>query len=250
MQRPLAIQLSAIFLFVLLIGAIGLFAGQFDELGWLVENEERLRGFVQKSPWIGWFLGFALYFLFSLIPGTVGKSVVCGWIFGFWPAVLMVDLALTGAALISFSAARHLMRQYVESRFAAIIGILNRHLEQDGVSYLLMLRFAHIPFSFMNYSLAITSVSYSTFCLTTAVGLLPSTMVFVFIGTRIPSIKTIAEKGVWELMDPILFVGLAATTVFPLLLRWAQHRLRRSGLKSDKSVEVHPAEAESNRDLP
>ena len=67
-----------------------------------------------------WIIGFVLYAFLSLIPGTVGKAFVCGWVFGFLPAIILVDGALTLAALLTFFASRLLLRDAIESRSIVI----------------------------------------------------------------------------------------------------------------------------------
>ncbi len=104
---------------------------------------------------------------------------------------------------------------------------LDRLLQHDGWFYMLMLRFAHVPFSFVNYCAAPTALQLRTFGWTTAVGLLPGTAIFVFVGTRIPTLASLYENGIWQLVDPLLFAMLSATVVFPVLIRWAIQRFRR-----------------------
>ena len=222
---------------ILVIGALGLLARHFGSMEWIVDNETRMRDFVERHPWQGWFLGLVIYTAFSLIPGTAGKSVIIGWVFGFWPAVLMVDLGLTIAALGAFFAARFLIRETVRKRFKGLVERLDRRLDEDGAFYLVMMRLAHLPYSVVNYCAGATSVRARTFCWTTAVGILPGTMIFVFVGTRIPTLAQISESGVWPLLDPIMFGLLTATVIFPVLIRWAIVRFRlRAGADLSNSL--------------
>ncbi len=226
-MKPLSYRLLAMVAFVLLVGVLGVFARHFGSMQWLVENETWLRDRVQQNSPLFWFVGLAVYTAFSLVPGTSGKAIVFGWLFGFWPAVLMGDLALTVAATISFLVARYLLRDQVNAKFKFRIEKLNQGLEQDGVFYLLMMRLAHVPFTFVNYGTATTSVPLRTFVWTTMVGLLPGTMVFVFVGTQIPTLAAIVDKGVWELLDPFLLAVLAFAIVFPASVHWTIRHVDR-----------------------
>jgi uncharacterized membrane protein YdjX (TVP38/TMEM64 family) len=122
----------------------------------------------------------------------------------------------------------------VEARWRRRIGQFNDHLERDGAFFLLMMRLAHVPYSLVNYCAGVTSIPVRTFFWTTSLGVVPGTVIFVFVGTRIPTLATLAEQGIWKLFDP-LFVGiLAATVVFPLLIRWSIRQYRkRSGTPMD-----------------
>jgi uncharacterized membrane protein YdjX (TVP38/TMEM64 family) len=223
---------------ILVIGILGFLARQYGSLNWLVENEIRMRDFVREYPWQSWVFGMVVYTLFSLIPGTVGKSVVCGWLFGFWAALMLVEIGLTLAALSSFAVARYLLRDSIRRRLGNVADKLDRGIAKDGAFYLVMMRVAHVPYSLVNYGAAITSVRPRTFAWTTAAGTLPGTMIFIFVGTRIPTLRSLAENGVWQLLDPLLFALLASAVAFPMMIRWAIRKLKSHGLiKSEAELD-------------
>lgn len=225
-MNDLTKRLAIMILIILVIGALGYLTREVRSLQWLIENETRMRSFVQGHPWQSWSLGLTMYTAFSLVPGTTGKSVVWGWLFGFWPAVVIVDVGLTLAAVASFLVSRFLLRDVVIVRFSDLVAKLDRSLNDDGAFYLLMMRIAHAPYTFVNYAAGATSVPMKTFVWTTALGLLPGTMIFVFVGTRIPTLKELTTGGAWQLLDPLLISILAATVVFPFLIRHAVRSYR------------------------
>ena len=234
-QLVLYYRLTMMILVILVIGALGYLTREVGSMQWLVANELRMRTFVRTCPEEAWLLGFCIYTVFSLVPGTTGKSVVWGWLFGFWPAVLIVDFGLTVAAVASFLVARFILRGAVTDRLGGAIEKLDRTLGNDGAFYLLMMRLVHAPFTFVNYGAGVTGARLSTFSWTTALGVLPGTMIFVFVGTRIPTLSSLAEKGVWQLVDPLLVGCLAATFAFPLLIRWT---IRKSRFRSRKRADL------------
>lgn len=243
-MKYLSKRLAIMILIILVIGALGYLTSEVRSLRWLVDNETRMRSFIREFPLQSCLLGLGVYTAFSMVPGTSGKSVVWGWLFGFWPAVLIVDLGLSIAAIISFLAGRFLFRDLVKARFENLVAKLDHSLEHDGAFYLLMMRVAHVPFTFVNYGAGATSVPLRTFLWTTVLGLLPGTMIFVLVGTRIPTLEKIVQDGVWQLLDPLLVGLLVATLVFPVLVRRATLRYRRRRAGSDdlelKEVESLP----------
>lgn len=245
-MKTITIRLTAMIGFILVLGALALIARHFGSLESIVENESRLRRFVQQQPWRSLIIGLAVYTMFSLVPGTVGKTVVCGWLFGFWLAVLIVDIGLTIAAIISFLAARLIARDAVKARLGGLVKKMDGALQVDGTFYLLMMRLAHVPYSVVNYGSGATHVPLGTFAWTTAVGVLPGSMIFVFVGTRIPTLADLSDRGVWRLVDPLLFGVLAATVIFPLLIRWTMRRFRKhthgqAVLELSELASFHPA---------
>jgi uncharacterized membrane protein YdjX (TVP38/TMEM64 family) len=146
--------------------------------------------------------------------------------------MLMIDGALTLAALATFMVSRDL----IEARFASHVARLNQHLERDGPFYLLVLRMAHAPYTFMNYVSGALRVPSHTFWWTTQVGLLPGTVVFVFAGTRLPTLQELADQGTIRLLDPWLIFGLVLTEVLPFLIRWLLKALHKPDVTTGRRV--------------
>jgi len=201
------------------IAVIGLLFRRYGSFEILVENERRIRAFLSSRPMAGFLIGLLTYFLLSLVPGTGGKSVVYGWLFGFWPAVVIADCALSAAAVVTFLVARWLLRDALRSRFAIVMQRVDRAVERDGAFYLLALRMMHAPYTMTNYMVGATSMRTVPFWWSTQLGLLPSTMVFVFTGTQIPTLREVVEQGAGAIFTPELCVALALMGVFPFLLR-------------------------------
>jgi uncharacterized membrane protein YdjX (TVP38/TMEM64 family) len=186
----------------------------------LANQENHIRELIALDPWRSFFIGFGMYFALALVPGTGGKAVVWGWLFGFWLALVTVSIGLTLAALVVFSLSRYLFRQRIERRYSSFLALLNRHLEKEGAFYLLTLRMTPVPFSIINPVSGASRVRFWTFFWTTVVGMLPPNAIWVYIGTRLPSLGELAAHGPGTLMNMPLLIALAACAVFPLLVRW------------------------------
>ena len=175
-----------------------------------------------------WCQGVLLYTVLSLIPGTGGKSVVVGWLFGLWAAVAMVEFGLTSAAVVSFLIARYFARELILRQTSMLkLRKFARRFRRQGAFYLLLLRLGHAPFTLVNYGAGVAQIPLRTFWWTTHVGILPGMLVFTFIGTRIPSLQAVAKEGVWSLLDPPLILALLATLLLPIFLRLVPRNLSR-----------------------
>src|SRR6056297_181234 len=198
---PMRARFVALIVLLLLLGAAALAANRYPWMEWLVENERELRVAIAAAPWKAVAIGFVVYFLLSLIPGLGGKSVICGWLFGFVAGVLIVDLALTLAAIVMFAVSRYWIRDAIRSRFAEQIHHIDRRFAKYGATNLLILRTAHAPYTLMNYVSGAMDVPWSTFLWTTLVGMLPGTAIFVLVGTHLPTLRELQVHGVWSLVD-------------------------------------------------
>ena len=226
-RKLLVFGIAAVFL-----TALTWYVNNYVSLEELAEQESRFRAYISLHPWQSFAVGFAIYMGLALVPGTGGKAIVYGWLFGFWQAVTIVSVGLTLAAMVIFSLSRYLFRESIERRYNSFLYLMNRHLEKEGAFYLLLLRMAHAPFSIVNPVSGASRVRTWTFFWTTAVGLLPANAIWVYVGIRLPSLRELVENGPGSFLNPPLIVALAACAVLPLLIR---RLFRRCGIFTSKA---------------
>jgi uncharacterized membrane protein YdjX (TVP38/TMEM64 family) len=200
----------------------------------VIETEALLRGFIEAHPWRAFALGFGAYVVVSVFPGTSGKSVVVGWLFGFWQALLMVTVALTIAGVFGFSVARYLLRDALRDRFRLRLETFDRAVQREGVFYLLTVRLLHVPFTLVNYASGLIDIPIRTFAWTTLVGLVPSTMVFVGLGAGLPSLDELRDRGAASLVSPAVVIALIAMGLIPWLLRWGVRKFLPAGPEAER----------------
>lgn len=206
-------------LFALAIGVGCWVFGQEITLDRLVRRESALRQLVHDLPVLSLAIGFLLYVAASLVPGTTGKSIVCGWLFGFWAALLIVNVALTLAAWIAFLAVRYVFYDFIHRRLSSWIRRVDDALRRDGPIYLVTLRLLHAPYSLTNYAVGATAVRARTFWWTTQLGLLPGNIAFVLAGSQLPTLAQLTEQGPWSLVNVPLLVGLSLIALLPVAVR-------------------------------
>jgi uncharacterized membrane protein YdjX (TVP38/TMEM64 family) len=211
--------------FVCVLVALSLVLRRFVSLDVLIEEETRLRESLARHPWIGLGIGFLAYLVASLIPGLAGKAMVVGWFYGFWQALIVVNIGLTIAALVTFSASRYFFHDFVASRYGRRLARVNDALEREGVTYLFAARVLHTPFSLTNYVMGVTRIRPRSFWWATQLGILPGNILFVYAGCQVPTLEELAEQGYLSLLSPGLIVAFVALSVLPLLLRPLMRRL-------------------------
>jgi uncharacterized membrane protein YdjX (TVP38/TMEM64 family) len=215
-KRKLLILASAAFF----LTGLAWYVNSQISLAELAEQEGRVRAYIALNPWRSFIVGFGIYAGLSLVPGTGGKGIVYGWLFGFWQAVTIVSVGLTLAAMAIFFLSRYLFREGIERRYTNPVALMNRHLAREGAFYLLALRMAHAPYSIVNPISGASRVRARTFCWTTAVGLLPANAIWVYVGVRLPSLRELASSGPGAFIDLPLILAMVGCAALAPLFRW------------------------------
>ena len=153
--------------------------------------------------------------------------MIFGWLFGFSLALLQVSVALTTAAVGSFLLSRYFFRDAVQSRFGFYVTRFDKALCRSGAGYVIALRLLHVPYTFVNYTMGATSISWSTFLWATFVGMLPSNIVFVLAGSQLPSLTAISREGVHAVFSPTLMAAFLLMACFPFVVQRIVRSWRR-----------------------
>jgi uncharacterized membrane protein YdjX (TVP38/TMEM64 family) len=158
-------------------------------------------------------------------------------------AVLMVPGSLltvwTGATLgasLAFLVSRHLARRRVEAwvktnpKFNAI----DEAVAKEGWKIVALTRLSPVfPFNFQNYAYGLTSVSFWQYAVASALGMIPGTFLYVYLGTFGRSSLEAASgaEGAETLKLVLQVVGLAATLAVTILItRTARRALKQAGV--------------------
>lgn len=206
------------------------YGGQLT-LAALSEHEEALRQLLAERPLEVCIVAFLLYAALTglSLPGAVFLSIAYGWIFGFWRGLLLVSFASTLGATAAFLLSRFLLRDAVQARFGPRLARFNAAWEAEGAWYLFALRLVPaIPFFVVNLWMGLTPIKTRTFWWVSQVGMLPATAVFLWAGAAVPSLKTIADRGVGGILSPQLLAALTLLGLFPLAAKRLLARFRRS----------------------
>jgi uncharacterized membrane protein YdjX (TVP38/TMEM64 family) len=163
-----------------------------------------------------------------LVPGTV-LTVGTGFLLGLERGLAVVSAGSTAGATAAFLVGRHLGRDWVRRRIGerrTFAGI-DRAIEREGLEVVLLLRLSPlVPFNALNYALALTGVRLRDYILGSWVGMLPATLLYVWIGAGARSLAAIASgtverPGAWLLL---FGAGVAATAVAVGLVARAARR--------------------------
>jgi uncharacterized membrane protein YdjX (TVP38/TMEM64 family) len=189
---------------------------------WLHAQQQGLLNLVQARPWssgLGFFLVFTLVSALAL-PGCGLLALGAGLCFGWLTGTLLVLLASTLGATLSFLAARHLWRDAVRQKWGHRLRPLEDGLARDGAFYLFSLRLAPvIPYALINPLMGLSAMPTHQFFGVSLAGMLAGSAAYVYAGT------TLAQVRNWgDLFSPPLMAVLLALAVLPWVARAAWRR--------------------------
>jgi uncharacterized membrane protein YdjX (TVP38/TMEM64 family) len=186
------------------------------------------------GPW-GPVFFFVFYILATLLflPGLI-PTMAAGVLFGVIQGTLLVSISSISGATLAFLTGRYLAREWVAAmirgnqKFEAI----DAAVAQEGWKIVGLTRLSPVfPFNLLNYAFGLTQVSLKHYFLASWIGMLPGTVMYVYIGSLAGDLATLGSgdrsrtPAEWALYG----VGLMATVVLTLYLtRIAQRALNRT----------------------
>ena len=209
--------------FVLAIGTALYF--QFRDvlsIDYLAGQESQLRQWQVDFPMLTAIAAVAIYVVVAGLsfPGAAILTLVCGWYFGFWEGLLVVSFGSTGGATVAFLISRYLLRDWAQSKMRDRLAGINEVFEREGAFYLFTLRIVPaVPFFVINAVMGLTKIRASTFWWVSQIGMLPGTAAYVYAGSTVPSLTTLAEEGVGSVLSWQLIVAFVIIGVLPLAIK-------------------------------
>lgn len=194
----------------------------------------------------GWF-GYGLLYLvvtLALLPTSV-LTVGGGFVFGPVTGFFVVWISENVAALACFVIGRFAARPYVQRMVARspTLQALDHAMEDRGFSLLVLLRHSPIiPFSVLNYSMALTGLSATRYLVATLVGTALPAFAYVYVGSTLTRLSEVMQgKSASTPAEHAIYWGglvatLAATFVVGQATRRALNaRLAEAGVPRDGS---------------
>jgi uncharacterized membrane protein YdjX (TVP38/TMEM64 family) len=176
------------------------------------------------QPWlftVGLFLLFTLLSALAL-PGCSVLALAAGMCLGWMPGTLLVALASTVGATLSFLTARHWWRDAVRRRWGHRLTAIEDGLARDGAYYLFSLRVAPvIPYALINPLMGLSAMPLRQFFLVSLFGMLAGSAAYVYAGT------VLSEASSWQsLFTPGLMAALGVLALLPWAARWLLRMFR------------------------
>jgi uncharacterized membrane protein YdjX (TVP38/TMEM64 family) len=157
-----------------------------------------------------------------LIPGSI-LTLAAGFLFGLPLGVALVSAGSVLGATAAFLVGRFFARDWVHERIAGLpkFRALDAAARQSGFAIVLLARLSPLfPFNLLNYGLSITGVGLRDYFFASWIGMLPATVLYVYIGTLT---KDLAELGTGQAAGglagrALLIAGFVATALLTVLI--------------------------------
>ena len=157
----------------------------------------------------------------AFLPGSI-LTLGAGVLFGIIQGSIYVFFGATVGATLAFLVGRYLARGWISKKIAGNqkFKAIDRAVGKEGLKIVLLTRLSPIfPFNLLNYGLGVTGVSLKDYVLG-SVGMIPGTIMYVYIGSLAGSIATI-DGGTQPDANPIAqwairIIGFIATVAVTL----------------------------------
>ncbi|MCU0539902.1 MAG: TVP38/TMEM64 family protein [Desulfobacterales bacterium] len=167
------------------------------------------------------FIGLYILACVFMLPGSV-LTLGAGVIFGVLNGAITVLIGATLGATCAFLTGRYLARNWVARRIAGNekFKAVDEAVGREGWKIVLLTRLSPIfPFNLLNYAYGVTQVRLRHYILASAVGMIPGTAMYVYLGSLAGDLASLGAGGQTRTTaEWVLYgVGLLATvavTVF------------------------------------
>lgn len=192
------------------------------------------------------FWGYVVVILFYIvacvlfIPGSL-VTLAAGFLFGVVAGSITVSVGATLGASAAFLVGRFLARRRIERKVAGNprFKAIDEAVGRQGFKIVLLTRLSPVfPFNLLNYAFGLTGVPFWTYVLASWIGMMPGTVLYVYLGSTAKDLAQVFSGGVQGGMGQQIakWVGLAATLVVTVFVT----RIARKALK--EAVPEHKPE--------
>jgi uncharacterized membrane protein YdjX (TVP38/TMEM64 family) len=162
----------------------------------------RLLDLIRQPGWPGVAMAFAAYAVCSLAMLPAWPiTVALGSVYGIRRGLLIASPASVAAATAIFVLGRSVLRDWARRRIAGSkrLTAISRAVSRPSGWVVLLLRVSPIvPFNVLNYALSLTDVPLHVYVAATAVGTLPPTMLYLYLGSVTASVARGTAYTGWQ----------------------------------------------------
>ncbi len=194
-------------------------------LATLQDNKELLLSYVSQNPIMS-VLGFMLLYCVCValsLPIATLLTLTSGFLFGQWFGTLYVVIAATIGATIIFLIARSSFGQTLREKAGGLYKKVESNMSDNAIGYMFFMRLVPLfPFALVNIVPALFNVRTRAFVLTTFLGIIPGSFVYVNLGEQLGDITSLSDLVSIETLLAFVLLGLFA--LLPTLYKQVRNR--------------------------
>lgn len=190
---------------VLPVGIIGLMAAAYGlglhrylSLEAVAENRKTLAAYTADNLVLA-LLAFMVVYVLAValsLPGATVLTVLGGLLFGWLVGGLAAIAAATLGAIAIFMVVKTSLGEGLAKKAGPFLSRISDGFSKDAFNYLLFLRLVPaFPFWLVNIAPALANVKLRTFAAATALGIIPGTFAFAFVGQGLDSVIAAQETA-------------------------------------------------------
>ena len=192
------------------------------------------------------------------VPGSV-LTLGAGALFGVVRGTIAVSIGSTLGATVAFILGRTVARGLIEKKVAAnpSFAAVDAAVGREGFKIVLLTRLSPIfPFNLLNYGYGLTKVRLRDYFLASWIGMLPGTIMYVYIGSAIGSVaqvvaggERVRTPGEWAMYGFGLIVTVVVTIYVTRVARRAlKQEVPAVAEKSEEPKASSPASTDTERE--
>lgn len=177
----------------------------------LKTNRDMLHALVHNNYLLAvcYYLGIYIIFGALSFPFVSLVTMAGGFLFGTLAGSLYTIIGATIGGSIAFLMYRCFFGSWVREQYGHRLVTFNKEFQRNGASYLVIMRLiALIPFFMANALASVAPISLKTFMWTTAVGVMPSALIYSFAGEQLDTINTVGDVFSPRVIAAFALLGL------------------------------------------
>lgn len=227
---------------VIVIGAVIIILRQTDVYRYLnLESFNHYHNQIlqfEQSHLLEFLIGYIVAYIVLIalcVPGTILFDLLAGFLYGPFAGSCLVLFCYLSGALLNFTLVRFLLFDIFHRKFGHLHSVIMREggLRSTAIN-LIGLRFIPVvPFWLINILAAVLGIPFSIFVITTFIGIIPTSIVYVLIGNGVRThlnenqpitMAMLTEPHIW-----VPLVLLAMLILIPNLVKMIRNKQLRKG---------------------
>lgn len=223
LRTPLAVGLAIALIGSSVVLYVPAYRSVFNaRLGEFLEGVRKLDGWGPVAVGAAYIPACLLF-----IPGSpltlFGGFAFGGTFRGLAVVTACISVGSTVGASAAFLVGRTVARQWIEKKMAGNLRFraIDAAVGSQGFKVVLLTRLSPVfPFNLLNYAFGLTRVSFRDYVLASWIGMLPGTIMYVYLGSTAAQLADVLVGNVAKspAQQVLFYTGLAATVVITILI--------------------------------